>query len=361
MKVPIELRPSYDKVLHGMRLNLEDGLLLFSTPHIDIVQNMANIARQRKASDFVSYSVNLYVHPTNLCAFSCPICSFSSKPGSKNAWLLSPQEIENQVQEAIPLGIDEVHIVGGLWPTCSLDYYEEVVQRIRSIAPHVFIKALTAVECHYLSTLHSIGIDDVLLCLKHAGVNSLTGGGAEILNDDIRKKITPQKISSQEYLDIHERAHTLGLRSNITMLFGHIEEPLHIIQHCIKIRELQDRTGGFQAFVPLKYHRENNAFGTSKTLLKPKEITRIYALSRLMLDSIRDIKVLWNYVGVDEASSLLSWGCNDISSTAFGEKVVSMAGGVRFTMTEEAIKTLILKAGKIPQKAHENHDIKRVL
>lgn len=353
--IPSECVPIYEKVCNGERLSIEEGLFLFSTPHLHALQQMAEIARQRKAQNIVYYALTLYIHPTNLCELSCPMCSFYAKPGWSTAWLLSPQEIENKVREAIPSGITEVHIVGGLWRECSLEYYEEVFHRIRSLDPDIHIKALTAVEYDFLSKIHNLSIDEVLLRLQRAGLGSITGGGAEILVEEIRTKIAPQKLSTEEYLSIHKKAHMAGIPSNVTMLFGHIEDPIHILQHLVRVRELQDQTDGFQSFVPLKYHDENNALGKSCRDLKPKDIRRIYAISRLMLDSVRNIKVVWKYVGLDEAKNALSWGCNDISSTSTGEKIVSMAGGLQHDVSEQLLHDLIREAGKIPKKIHSGH------
>ena len=174
--------------------------------------------------------------------------------------------------------------------------------------------------------------------------------------EEIRKKIAPGKITSDQYLDIHKIAHKKGLRSNVTMLFGHIEEPVDIVTHLIKIRQLQDETGGFQTFVPLKFHVENNALGKRKERLKPKDIRRIYAVSRLMLDNIRNIKVLWNYVGLDEAQEILRWGANDIAATSLEEKIIVMAGGIKVQMSNEILEKIISGAARVPKKIHSGYD-----
>jgi CofH subfamily radical SAM domain protein len=214
---------------------------------------------------------------------------------------------------------------------------------------------LTPVEYDFLAKTHQIPIAEVFQRMMSWGLGSLPGGGAEILVEEIRKKIAPGKITSDEYLDIHRLAHQNGLRSNITMLFGHIEEPQDIITHLVKIRTLQDETAGFRTFVPLKYHVENNALGKRKERHKPKDIRRIYAVSRLMLDNIRNIKVLWNYVGIDEAVAMLRYGANDLSSTQTDEKIITMAGGIQVKMTEELLTTLISQAGRHPKKIHSGH------
>jgi aminodeoxyfutalosine synthase len=277
------------------------------------------------------------------------MCSFYAKPGQKKAWFLSPAMIEEKVREALPSEISEVHIVSGLWRECTLDYYREVFQRIRTVAPTVHIKALTPVEYEFLSKISGLPVEEVLERMISWGLSSLPGGGAEILVEEVRRKIAPGKISAQRYLDIHRIAHRKGLRSNVTMLFGHIEEPKDIIEHLDTIRQLQDETGGFHTFVPLKYQKENNALGKI-AVLQPKECRRIYAVSRLMLDNIPHIKVLWNYVGLQEALEILSWGANDLGSITYGEKVATMAGGDPTPMTEALMIQAIRSAGREPLK-----------
>ncbi len=344
-----------EKVENGSRINEDEGLLLLIEADSALLQSLADTIRKRIHGDIVHYSHTLYVHPTNLCELSCPMCSFYAKPGWKKAWFLSPEEVEKKVRAALPNGICEIHIVGGLWRDCNLDYYQELFQRIHAIDPSLHIKALTPVEYDFLAHIHGISIEEVFQKMVSWGLGSLPGGGAEILVEEIRQKVAPGKISSARYLEIHEIAHEMGLHSNITMLFGHIEDPHHIISHLTQIRTLQDRTGGFQTFVPLKYHDENNTLGKRKERIKPKDIHRIYAISRIMLDNVPGIKVLWNYIGIDQAQEILSWGANDFSSTSLEEKIITMAGGVQVTMTEDIIKNMIILSGKTPKKVHSGH------
>ncbi len=351
-QIPEEFHPIIDKVLHGERITDEEGLLLFTKADSTLLQNLSNFVRKQRHGDIVHYSHTLYIHPTNLCELSCPMCSFYAKPGWEKAWFMKPEDVEKKVQQALSKGICEVHIVGGLWRDCNLDYYKDIFTRIRSIDPKLHIKALTPVEYDFLARLHGITITEVFEKMISWGLGSLPGGGAEILVEEIRQKVAPGKISSKEYLDIHEKAHTLGLHSNVTMLFGHIESPHHIISHLSQIRLLQDRTGGFQTFVPLKYHEENNALGKRKDRLQPKDVRRVYAISRIMLDNIPGIKVLWNYVGLDEAQEILDWGANDFSSTSLEEKIITMAGGIKVAMTEDIMEKIIEAKGRQARKIH---------
>jgi CofH subfamily radical SAM domain protein len=355
--LPRDLIEIGEKALAGQRLSCEEGLILLSHPDIEAVRALADEVRMRRVGETVYFATTLYIHPTNLCELSCPMCSFYAKPGWKSAWFLTPAQVEDKIKAKANLDkkLTEIHIVGGLWRECNLDYYKELFSRIKAIDENLHIKALTPVEYDFLAKIHDISIEEVFERMMSWGLGSLPGGGAEILVEEIRKKIAPGKITSDEYLNVHRIAHKKGLHSNITMLFGHIEEAEHIITHLDKVRSLQDETGGFRTFVPLKYHVENNALGKRKDRLKPKEVRRIYAVSRLMLDNIRNLKVLWNYVGIDEAVSILRYGANDLSATQVDEKIITMAGGVQVKMTEELLVEFISNAGRQPMKIHSGY------
>lgn len=343
------------KIQRKERLDASDGLFLLKTQNPkeqEIIRHLADERRKEQVGDTVYFASTLYIHPTNLCELNCPLCSFYAKPGWAKAWFLKPEEIEAKVRKHHEKGLTEIHIVGGLWRDCDLTYYEDVFRRIKNIDPNLHIKALTPVEYDFLARLHGISISEVFQRMINFGLGSLPGGGAEILVEEIRKKIAPGKISSDEYLNIHALAHSLSLKSNITMLFGHIEEDHDIITHLIKVRDLQDKTKGFRTFIPLKFGEENNALGKRKNQLKPKNTKLVYAVSRLMLDNIPHQKVLWNYVGVDLALELLNWGGNDLSSTNLEEKIISMAGGVQIQMDRETMTNLIQSIGRKPHLTH---------
>jgi len=351
-----ELKQIAEKVIAKHRLAPEEGLFLFNTEYEEEVGYLANYARKERVGDIVYFATTLYIHPTNLCELSCPMCSFYAKPGWKSAWFLTPEQVEEKVKEHYPTGLSEIHVVGGLWRECDLPYYESMFTRIKNIDPDLHIKALTPVEYDFLAKHHDISIEEVFKRMVSWGLGSLPGGGAEVLVEKIREQVAPQKISSDEYLAIHKLAHQLGIPSNITMLFGHVEDPEDLVTHLSRVRELQDETQGFQTFIPLKYHDENNALGKRKARLKEKKLKRVYAVSRLMLDNIRNIKVLWNYVGVSEAQELLNWGANDFASTSKEERIIAMAGGVKMQMTRELISDLIRDAGRIPKEIHSGYD-----
>ena len=350
-----ELQAIADKVAKGERLNSEEGLSLLISGEDESVARLADSVLKRVAGDTVTFASTLYIHPTNLCELSCPMCSYYAKPGSPKAWFLTPEEVEAKVRAAIPRGLSEIHVVGGLWRDCNLDYYRDIFTRIKAIDPNLHIKALTPVEYDFLAKLHGISVEEVLQLMISWGLGSLPGGGAEILVEEIRKALAPQKITSDEYLAITRIAHKLGLPSNVTMLFGHVEEPHHIITHLMRVRDLQDDTGGFLAFVPLRYHRENNALGKREKRLKASlSVKVIYAVSRLMLDNFPDLKVLWNYLGVDLALEMLRSGGNDLSSTNEDEKIIVMAGGIgeKVKMSAETMRSLIQGIGRTPRLTH---------
>lgn len=344
-----------DKVMSGIRLSADEGLKLLqseSPEQINAISQLADKVREKKVGNQVLYALTLNINPTNLCELNCPFCSFYAKPGWEKAWFLTPSQIEEKIAAYYPRGLNEIHIVGGLWRDCNLDYYRDVFQKIKKIDPNLHIKALTPVEYDFLAEMHGISVEEVFRRMMEWGLDSMPGGGAEVLVDDIRKKLAPGKISSERYLAIHEIAHNLGLRSNITMLFGSIEENEHLITHLCKVRDLQDKTGGFKTFIPLKFGLENNALGKRKKQLKAKNENLIYAVSRLILDNFQNLKVLWSYVGVEKALELLSCGANDLSSTNIEEKIIAMAGGTQVKMDQQSMVGLIHQVGKTPYLAH---------
>ena len=346
-----QLEAIASKVVQGQRLSPSEGLHVMTTEHREALRKLADYARKVKVGDVVTFTSTLYIHPTNLCELSCPMCSYYAKPGWNSAWLMTPDQVESKVKEFNPKGITEVHIVGGLWRGCDLSYYQDIFARIKQINPKLHIKALTPVEYDFLAKHHGISVEEVFHRMISWGLGSLPGGVAEVLVEKIRKQLAPQKISSDEYLDIHRTAHRLGLPSNITVLIGSVEEDEDLVTHMCRVRELQDETKGFQAFVPLKYHLENNALGKRQQRMKPKDIFRVYATSRLMLDNVPDLRVQWNYVGIEEAQQMLNWGANHFSATSFEEKIILMAGGTTVKMTHDGICELIRSMGRIPKQS----------
>jgi aminodeoxyfutalosine synthase len=348
------LKTISEKVENGERLTQVEALSLLNQKEpqeIAATCALADRARQKRVGDKVLYAKTIYFYPTNLCELNCQFCSFYAKPGWKSAWFLNPEQAQQKVAEHLDK-ITEVHIVGGLWRDCDLNYYEDLFKRIKSLNPNLHLKALTPVEYDFLAKLHGISVEEVLKKMVSWGLDSIPGGGAEILVEEVRKKIAPGKITSNEFLEIHRIAHSIGLRSNITMLFNHIETNAHIATHLERVRSLQDETGGFKTFIPLKFGEEDNALGKRKNRLVKKSLPLIYAVCRLYLDNFPNIKVLWNYVGVDEGLELLNCGANDFSSIHLEEKVIDMAGGVKIRMDEPTMRSLIEKQGRIPTRTH---------
>lgn len=345
-----------ERTLNGKRLSKEEALFLLHHEESSAICQLADSVRKKRVGDVVYFASTLCLYPTNLCELSCQFCSFYAKPGWKSAWFMTPEQLEDKIRQHADHSLTEVHIVGGLWRECNLDYYQELFARIKALNPNLHIKALTPVEYDFLARMHSKSLQEVLVTMKSWGLGSLPGGGAEILVEEIRRRIAPGKISSDEFLACHRLAHNLGLPSNITMLFGHIETYRDIAEHLDKVRTLQDETHGFQTFVPLKFGTENNALGKRQERLLPKDIKKVYAVSRLYLDNIRNLKVLWNYLGLELAKEILSCGANDFSSTHTTEKVILMAGGDKRTMTRQTMEEVITSCGKIPHLIHSGHD-----
>lgn len=344
-----------EKVLAKQRLTPEEGLFLLQRTdpeEIEVVRQLADRVRRDFCGETVTFASTLFIHPTNLCELNCQFCSFYAKPGWKKAWFQTPEQIEAKIRSHLDSDLTEIHIVGGLWRDCNLPYYEELFTRIKTLDPSLHIKALTPVEYDFLAKLHDISVEEVFKRMISWGLGSMPGGGAEILVEELRKKLAPGKITSDEFLEIHALAHRLGLHTNMTMLFNHVEEHQDIITHLLRVRSLQDQTGGLRTFIPLKFGEEDNALGKRKSRLKKKHIPLVYAVSRLMLDNVPNLKVLWNYVGIPEALDILRYGANDLSSTNVEERVIRMAGGTEITMDKATMTRLIEEAGRIPKLTH---------
>ena len=344
-------RTIHKKIENGERLSPDDGLELLKLTDVDSIAEVGRLADKRRhetVGDTVTFASTIMLYPTNLCELNCQFCSFYAKPGWKKAWFNTPQQVLDRIKPHVGK-LTEVHIVGGLWRECNLDYYEELFLGIKKLDPSLHIKALTPVEYDFLAKMHDISIEEVFRRMMSWGLDSLPGGGAEILVEEVRAKIAPGKVSTEAFMDIHKLAHSLGLRSNITMLFDHIETEEHIIEHLICVRDLQDKTGGFKTFAPLKFGEEDNALGKRKNRLKKKNIPLVYAVSRLMLDNIPNQKALWTYLGVEEAIKILNWGANDLSSTNVEEKVIQMAGGTGVKMNVETMSEMIRSIGRTPK------------
>ena len=315
------------KVLRQERLSFKDGMELFRNKDLLSIGKLAHQVRQRMHGRHAYYAVNLHINPTNICSTRCDFCAFSRDAGAPGAYALTLDEIEQRVREAVErFQVNEVHIVGGHNPALGFDYYLEMMRRIRRFGGTIFIKAFSAPEIDDLARRSGLPWTEILSRLKEAGLNGMPGGGAEIFDNEVRMKICPKKISAEEWLGIHRVAHGLGLRTNATLLYGHIESDEHRVAHLLKLRDLQDATQGFSAFVPLAYHPENNALrGVNETsgFLDLKMLS----ISRLLLDNIPHIKAHGSATDLKFIQAALSFGADDMGGTNLHERVMHEAGG----------------------------------
>lgn len=319
-----------DRAMSGGDLTYDDGMELFEMDNIHMLGAAADAARMRLVGDSVSFAASYYLNYTNVCAASCQMCAFYRKESDDDAYALRPDEIEKRVGIAKEMGATEVHIVGGFHPRLPIEYYEDMMKAIKKNHPELNVKAFTAAEIFYLSKLTKNSTHEILSRLRDAGLDSMPGGGAELFDPDIRGKIVRGKCSGQQWLDVIRDAHTLGIKSNVTMLYGHIEKPSHIIDHLMKIRSLQQDTGGFLTFIPLKFSLDNTELEQQN--LVSHECSSLYdlkvvAISRLVLANVlNNISVYWVAYGRKLAQVALCNGGNDLVGTAFSEEIYKAAG-----------------------------------
>ncbi len=319
-----------DRAIAGQELSYNDGLELMNYDNLHMLGAVADISRKKLVGNTVTFAASYYLNYTNVCAASCQMCAFYRKGDEDDAYTLSPEQIEQRVAVAKKMGATEVHIVGGFHPKLPLDYYENMMKIIKKNHPEMKIKAFTAAEIFYLSKLTKNSIKEILSRLQTAGLDSMPGGGAELFHPDVRAQIVRGKCTGQEWLDTIEQAHNLGIKSNVTMLYGHVEKPEHIIDHLIKIRELQKKTEGFITLIPLKFSLDNTELEQKK--LVTHECSSIYdlkviALSRLMLAGVlNNISVYWVAYGKKLAQVALAHGGSDLVGTAFSEEIYKAAG-----------------------------------
>lgn len=338
-----------DKVSAMGRLSLDEGCKLISHPDILGLGSLANTVRERLHGNVSYFNRNLHLNSTNVCEADCLFCSFARlKIGMPLAYSMSISEARKWISERYRPGMSEIHIVNGLNPDLPFSYYEDLLAMIKAEFPALHLKAFTAVEIHYFAEKFGMSYKEVLLRLVRAGLGSLPGGGAEIFSPRARKKICRDKVDADGWLEVHRVAHSLDLKSNCTMLYGTVEEPPEIIDHLIRLRELQSETAGFQAFIPLAFHNDGNRL---KRLPAPTGIDdlRIMAVSRLMLDNIPHIKAYWVMLGEKIAQVAQHFGANDMDGTVTEEKIYHMAGSQSAqALTVDEIRRLIINAGRVP-------------
>jgi aminodeoxyfutalosine synthase len=348
LRLPEDLREVGAKVVEGERLSFEDGLLLYAHPDLLAVGRLANFDRERRHGDVVYYNVNRHINPTNVCMQECVFCAFGRKAGDPLAYEMSHQEVFDRAAQCVAQGATEIHIVAGLHPLFDLAWYEECFRGIKARFPAVHLKCMTAVEIAYFANLERLDHETVIRRLVDAGLDSMPGGGAEIFDPVVRRQICDNKCDADEWLQIHRTAHGMGLRTNSTMLYGHIEGPEHRVDHCLRLRALQDETGGFQTFIPLAFHPANTQLSH---LPGPTALLdlRVHAVSRLLLDNIAHVKAYWIMLGPKTAQIALSFGADDLDGTVVEERIVHMAGATSpEEMPVSELRRLIEEAGRTP-------------
>ncbi|MFI3302681.1 MAG: CofH family radical SAM protein [Rikenellaceae bacterium] len=345
--LPTHIAQIADKCRLGERISTHEALSLWSDAPLWLLSQLA-VERKRKVSgDMVFYNRNFHLEPTNICRFRCKFCSFRRGEGSPDSWNYSMEEMEEIARGYANSGVTEVHIVGGVHPSHSLEFFVELTRRIKAILPRVVIKAFTAIELSYMIHEAGVSVEEGLRQLQAAGMESIPGGGAEIFDDAIRQEICPDKGSTAEWFEVHDTAHKLAISTNCTMLYGHIESVEHRMAHLQMLRTQQDKTGGFNAFIPLKYRAAHNDM-SSLGEVSIMEDLRMLAISRLFLDNIPHIKAYWVMYGKQTAELALSFGADDVDGTIDDStKIYSMAGAEeqkpRMTITE--IENMALRAG----------------
>ena len=336
-----------DKILSGKRIDTADALYLYESADLLSVGSLANYVNVQKNQGKVYYNINRHINPTNICVMSCKFCAFARKPGDEGAYAYTVEQILEKAQEAVDQGATEIHMVGGLHPRWKLDYYLEVLSTIKERFPSLHIKGFTAVEIDWLARKARMSVEEILKLMKDAGLGSMPGGGAEVFHEDVRHEITA-KLSTAEWLAIHRTAHKMGLQSNCTMLYGHVESYEHRVYHLDQLRQLQDETHGFNAFIPLSFQPHNNEMGIKRYTFGFDDLKNL-AIARLFLDNFNHIKSYWIMMGQDIAQLGLYFGANDLDGTVVQEKISRMAGGrAGMLMSQNNLENLILKTGHIP-------------
>jgi len=331
-------------------LNEKDAMSLFESDDIFGLGKMASYVAGKKNGKKAYFIRNIHVNPTNICVNRCRFCAFSRSKGQEGAFELTIPDIIKKLRAQNPKAgpaVSEVHIVGGLHPEWTFEHYLEIISSIRQKFPKLHIKAFTAVEIDYMAKISGLGLMETLKALKKSGLGSMPGGGAEILAGDIRGRLCPEKISGERWLEVMEAAHAAGIRTNATMLYGHIENYGHRVDHLMRLRKLQDRTEGFQAFIPLAYHPKNTQMQGGYT--SGIDDLKTIAVSRLVLDNFDHIKAYWIMLGEKISQLALKFGADDIDGTIIEEKITHSAGAMTGEhLTAEQLKNMIVKAGKQP-------------
>ncbi len=354
------LRTVAEKIISGIRLDDDEGLLLFREADLPLLGILSGIVRQRKNGNRAFFNRNFHIEPTNKCIYNCRFCSYHKTEGDPESWEFSHEQMLEIVRSFDDKPITEVHIVGGVHPSYDIYYYGGLVRKIREHRPSLHIKAFSAIELAYMIEKAGMTVREGLEYLKGCGLDSIPGGGAEIFDEELRKNICDEKATSEQWLMIHETAHRLDIPSNATMLYGHIETYSHRIDHMRRLRDLQDKTNGFNAFIPLKYKSSNNSMGYLGEVSVAEDL-RNYAVSRIYLDNIPHIKAYWPMTGKETAVISLSFGADDLDGTIDDTtRIYSMAGSEEKnpSLSAEEISELIVSAGFEPVERDSHYNIK---
>ena len=344
------LKSIRDKVEAGVRLSSDDGVALYRTSDILAVGYLANLVRERLHGDKTYFNVNRHINPTDVCVASCRLCAFGKRAKDPNSYTMSLEQVWETAGKGWSEAVTEFHIVGGLHPELSLDWFCRMLRGLKERFPEVHLKAFTMVEIGYLAQRAKVSIRETLERLRDAGMDSLPGGGAEIFSDRVRRVICDHKLTGDEWLDTARMAHRLGLRSNCTMLYGHIENDEDRVDHLLRLRELQDETGGFVTFIPLAFHPENTALRHIPKTTGFLDLKNI-AVARLMLDNIPHIKAYWIMMTPRIAQIALRFGADDIDGTVVEEKIYHDAGATTSqSMRRGELLRLIREAGREPME-----------
>lgn len=355
------LAPIAEKVAAGQRLSREDGIALYASNDLLGIGQMADFVRREKNGDRVYFMVNRHINPTNICENRCKFCAFSRSKGQDGAYEMTLDEIVEAAKAAVPEGAHEIHIVGGLHPDWPFEFYVDMMRRLReALPPHVIIQAFTAVEIEYYAKISGLTTLEVLAQLKEAGLDSMPGGGAEIFSERTRAAAWDKKTSADDWLRIHGEAHSLGIKTNCTMLYGHIETLEERVDHLIRLREQQDKSGGFLAFIPLAFHPLNTELSNLPGTTGFDDLKTL-AIARLMLDNIPHVKAFWIMVGLKMAQLSTVFGVDDLDGTVVEERITHMAGAVTpEALSKDDLLGMIRETGHVPVERDTLYTVVRV-
>ena len=362
LSISPSLKKIASKVFHDERITPEEGVQLFEEGDLNFLGALANYIREKKHGDTTYFNKNFHIEPTNICVFDCKFCAYSKllrNKGELDAWEMSEEDIYEKVKSYDKSDVTEVHIVGGVHPKMGLQYFADLIKNIKSIRPELHVKAFTAVELEYMCRKAKVSYKEGLQILKNHGQDSLPGGGAEIFAEAVREEICKDKCSSAQWLEIHETAHSIGMPSNATMLYGHIESYADRVDHMERLRNLQDKTGGFNTFIPLKFRNGNNQMSHISEVSVLEDL-KTYAVARIYMDNFPHLKAYWPMIGRQTAQLTLAYGVNDIDGTIDDStKIYSMAGAEEQSpnMTTTEIVDLIKQVGRKPMERDSIYNV----